>query len=194
MSNENPQSGNPLAKGPAATPAATPAVQTAPATPVATVDASTLQALLALVQLTMAREARLSAKEEAEELSRQAKNAQREKNSANHTEKDLLRQARCTHLKGGKKGPRSGVRDFAIYLHTYINAESVIKCFICKMGWKVKDTAEFLVRRGKKIANHTKIGWQEAQIMLQQTTNQPSSAEIPLQATPQAALAGGEND
>lgn len=147
-----------------------------------------------MLEIMMAREVRLAAKEQAEEIARDAKNKQRELNAQNHTEKDLLRQARCTHLKGGKKGPRSGVRDFAVYLHTYINAEQVIKCFLCKMAWKVNDTIQTLRRKGRNVPNHTKIGWVEANAMLQQTTNTPSSSEIPLQATPQAALANGEND
>lgn len=145
-----------------------------PAAPVST-------ELQTLIQLMAQREARQIAKEVAEEKAREVRDAQREKNSKNHVQSDLLRQARCTHLKGGRKGPRSQVRDFAVYMHTYINTEAVIRCFICKMSWKTKDTVEFLYRHGKKIANHTKIGWAEAVKMLEQSTNSPSSSEIPYQ-------------
>jgi len=134
-----------------------------------------------LLQILVMQQARLAQKDQEIENQRQARDTQREKNAQDHTAKDLLRQARCTHLKGGRKGPRSQVRDYAIYLHTFIDRHYEIRCFLCKMIWKVNDTVEFLVRRGKKIPNHTKLGWSEAAKMLEQTTNTPSSSEIPLQ-------------
>ena len=142
-----------------------------------------------LLNILIQQQARLALKDQQEEESRQARNKQREKNASDHTAKDLLRQARCSHLKGGRKGPRSQVRDYAVGVHTFITGRPEIRCFICKMIWKTRDTAEFLLRHGKKVANHTKIGWFEATKMLEQTTNTPSSSEIPQQATPQALLA-----
>lgn len=147
-----------------------------------------------LLQILIQQQARLALKDQQEEEARLSRQKQRDKNAQDHTAKDLLRQARCTHLKGGKKGPRSQVRDYAVYIHTYIDSHYEIRCFICKMIWKINDTAEFLVRRSKKVANHTKIGWFEASKMLEQTTNTPSSSEIPLQATPQTALAQMSDD
>jgi hypothetical protein len=132
-----------------------------------------------LLQILIQQQARLAMKEQQEEEARQARDAQRKKNSQDHTAKDLLRQARCTHLKGGRKGPRSQVRDYAVGIHTFIDQKSSIRCFLCKMEWKPKDTQEFLFRKGKKIANHTKIGWFEATKMLEQTTNTPTSSEVP---------------
>lgn len=139
-----------------------------------------------LLQILVQQQARLAAKDVAEEEAKRVRDKQREKNAQDHTAKDLLRQARCSHLKGGRKGPRSQVRDYAVYLHTFIDSRYEIRCFICKMIWRVNDTAEFLVRKGKRIANHTKLGWFEASKFLEQTTNTPSSSEIPLQAAPQA--------
>jgi len=95
-------------------------------------------------------------------------------------------------LKGGKHGPKSGVIDYNVGLHTYINGENIIKCNSCMMKWKVNDTIEFLVRGGRKIANHTKIGWQQAQAMLNQSTNTPTSSEVPMEAKPQASFNGVE--
>lgn len=143
----------------------------------------------ALLQTLIQQQGRLALKDQQEEEAKKARDIQRSKNAQDHTAKDLLRQARCTHLKGGRKGPRSQVRDYAVYLFTFIDSHYEIRCFICKMVWKVNDTAEFLIRKGKKISNHTKMGWFEASKMLEQTTNTPGSSEIPLQATPQAALA-----
>ena len=135
-----------------------------------------------LLQILIQQQARLALKDQEEEDRKKARDKQREKNAQDHTAKDLLRQARCSHLKGGRRGPRSQVRDYAIYLFTFIDNKTSIKCFLCKMEWRVKDTAEFLFRKGKKIANHTKIGWYEASKMLEQTTNTPASSEIPGQA------------
>jgi hypothetical protein len=135
-----------------------------------------------LLQILIAQQARLAAKDQQEEDAKQARDAQRKKNAQDHTAKDLLRQARCTHLKGGRKGPRSQVRDYAVGLHTFIDSKFSIRCFLCKMEWKIKDTQEFLFRKGKKIPNHTKLGWFEASKMLEQTTNTPTSSEIPGQS------------
>jgi hypothetical protein len=83
-------------------------------------------------------------------------------------------------MKGVGKGPAPFKDDFAVYLHTYIDKRSVIRCFICGMKWRVEDTAEILTRNGHKIVNHTKVGWREATQMLSRSTNTPSSSEIPL--------------
>lgn len=145
-----------------------------------------------LLNILIQQQARLAAKDQQEEEAKRVRDVQRAKNAQDHTAKDLLRQAKCTHLKGGRKGPRSQVRDYAVYIHTFIDAKYSIKCFICKMEWKPKDTAEFLFRKGKKIANHTKLGWFEASKMLEQTTNTPSSSEVPGQTL--APLATPEQD
>lgn len=146
-----------------------------------------------LLNILIQQQARLALKDQQEAEQLKARETQRQKNSQDHTAKDLLRQARCTHLKGGRKGPRSQVRDYAVYLHTFIDSSYAIKCFICKMTWKINDTAEFLLRKGKKISNHTKIGWFEATKFLEQTTNTPSSSEVPLMVSPQAALAQAQD-
>jgi hypothetical protein len=168
--------------------APTPTVPATPAVAGLMLPADQTQALL---NILIQQQARLALKDQQEEEAKAARNKQREKNSADHTAKDLLRQSRCSHLKGGRKGPRSQVRDYAVYLHTYIDSSYVIRCFLCKMVWKVNDTAEFLMRKGKKIANHTKIGWFEATKMLEQTTNTPSSSEVPAQ---QIAIARPDED
>ena len=161
-----------------AAPVIAPAAVTVAPAPAPTAEQMNSQLLQILIQ----QQARLALKDQEEEDRKKARDKQREKNAQDHTAKDLLRQARCSHLKGGRRGPRSQVRDYAIYLFTFIDNKTSIKCFLCKMEWKVKDTVEFLFRKGKKIANHTKIGWYEASKMLEQTTNTPASSEVPGQA------------
>ena len=161
-----------------AAPVISPAAVTVAPAPAPTAEQMNSQLLQILIQ----QQARLALKDQEEEDRKKARDKQREKNAQDHTAKDLLRQARCSHLKGGRRGPRSQVRDYAIYLFTFIDNKTSIKCFLCKMEWKVKDTVEFLFRKGKKIANHTKIGWYEASKMLEQTTNTPASSEVPGQA------------
>jgi hypothetical protein len=131
-----------------------------------------------LLQLMMAKEARLAEKEFNDEQARKARNAQREVSARSHVEKTLLKQARCRHEKGGKNGPRSGVLDYNVYHHTFINGEQIIKCSTCQMKWKINDTVDFLIRGKRKIANHTKKGWQEACNMVAQSTNKASSSEV----------------
>ncbi len=144
-----------------------------------------------LLKVMFEREARLAREEAAIQTARAAKEKQREKNQSQHADKDLIRQARCLHLKGGKK--RLGNRkDPNLVIHTYIDAVSVIKCATCGMRWKVRDTVDFLFRDGQKIKNHTKMGWAEARAMLEESTNTPTSSEIPLQTRPIAELEGVE--
>jgi hypothetical protein len=50
-----------------------------------------------LLQLMMAKEARIAEKEFNDEQSRKARNAQREVSAKSHVEKTLLKQARCRH-------------------------------------------------------------------------------------------------
>jgi len=145
-----------------------------------------------LLQLLLSQEARKAEEIEQRDKAHKARNAQRELSARTHVEKTLVKQARCRHMKGGKKGPRSGVTDYAVYLHTYINGENIIKCFICGMKWKMNDTVEFLVRGGRQIANHTKIGWAQASGFLAQSSNTASSSEVPMEARPAAEFRGTE--
>jgi hypothetical protein len=145
-----------------------------------------------LLQLLLSQEARKAEETQAVETARKARNAQRELSARTHVEKQLLKQARCRHLKGGLNGPKSGTIDYAVYHHTFINGEQVIKCFLCGMKWKMQDTVDFLVRGGRKIANHTKMGWQQAYGMLAQSTNKPSRSEVPVTQTPVVEFNGVE--
>lgn len=162
------------------TPAAAPAV---PA-PAALASSAAQDQITAMLQILLQREARAAAKEEAEETAKKARDAQRQRNAESHYDDAKANQVRCNHLKGGKNRRPTQAKDFAVYIHTYINHERVIKCQLCKMKWKIRDTKDFLIRYGKKIANHTGIGWNEAMEMLAQTSNQPSSSEIPMSSTP----------
>ena len=139
-----------------------------------------------LLDVILKREARQAQKEQDEENQRVAKQKQRDINAQSAYEDAQAKQMKCNHLKGGKNRIRTQAKDYAVYMHTYINAERVIRCFLCGMKWKIKDTKEFLFRNGKKIPNHTKIGWDEACEMLGQTSNQNSSSEIPMNASPVA--------
>lgn len=152
--------------------------------------------LEALVQIMFEDRARQIAKEQAVEAALAQKQAQRKKNADSHYADASLGQTRCRHLKGGRGPKRRGFgKDFAVYIHTYPNAEQVIRCFLCGMKWKRRDTDEFLYRgdgNGKlvQVKNHTGIGWAKAVEMLADTTNTPSASEIPIQATPTISSEG----
>jgi hypothetical protein len=141
-------------------------------------------------QLMIMREKRELLKSQAEENARATREAQRNKNRSNDGAKILLRQARCSHLKGQTSTANNPTVDYAVYQHTFVNADTVIKCRYCAMKWRPEDTVEFLVRKGKKIANHTKIGWREAKLMVKQSTDKPSTSEIPFSALYQAQAEG----
>lgn len=150
-----------------------------------------------LLTLLATKEARIAEDEQNREVARLARNAQREKSSKAHVEKQLVKQARCRHLKGGKLGPLSGVPNYNVVMHTFIQNIVVGKCNNCGMKWQPKDTPEFLLRldgKGveRRIANHTKQGWTEFQAMQIQSTNTPTSSEIPLQVQSVVAPAEGE--
>lgn len=132
-----------------------------------------------LLELLAAREGRLALAEQAAENARIQREKQRNVNATHHAQDRLKRQINCKHLKG-TSGPKSAIDDFAVFLHTFIDGDQVIKCFICGMRWKKDDSVEFLVRDGRRIPNHTRIGWREANNMLSHSTNKPSSSEIPM--------------
>lgn len=139
-------------------------------------DANTLSKL---VQLLLFREGREVEKLEVDRKQKEARQKQHDRNAADSDSKYLLQQAKCKHLKGGKHPTKGAPPNYAVYQHTFINAETVIRCQVCGMRWRPLDTVEFLVRGGRKISNHTKAGWREACQMCEQSSNTPSSSEIP---------------
>jgi hypothetical protein len=141
-------------------------------------------------QLMIMREKRELLKAQSEENARLTREAQRDKNRSSDGAKILLKQARCSHLKGQGSTANNPTVDYAVYQHTFVNADTVIRCRYCAMKWRPEDTVEFLVRKGKKIANHTKIGWREAKLMVKQSTDKPSTSEIPFSALYQAQVEG----
>lgn len=158
-------------------------VQAQPAPPVEVAKSAPVDATQALVNMMLKREARAAAKEQAELDAIEAKNRQRDINARSNFNDELEKQVKCKHLKGGKNRIRTQAKDFAVYMHTFINKEVIIRCFLCGMKWKTLDTKEHLVRNGISLPNHTKIGWEEAVNMINETSNQPSASEIPMNAT-----------
>ena len=131
-----------------------------------------------LLQLMLLKEGREAAKEQQgieQDAQRQKK---RDQNSKQHDTRKLLDQARCKHKKGGKRGPKTQNVDYALGQHTFITAETVIRCLICGMKWHKHDTVEYLLRNGRKISNHTHLGWNEVVNMLGQSSNTPTTSEI----------------
>lgn len=109
-----------------------------------------------------------------------ARDKSRRELSTYNVEQKQQSQKLCTHLKGGRideHHPRGPLTDYAVYHHTYPDGSTGIKCQICSMLWKKKDTAEYLLRAGKRIPNHTGQGWIDAVRMLRQSTNTPTASE-----------------
>lgn len=153
-----------------------------PAPPSMPVDAGVLGQLLNYLILKEGREA--AAAEQNEER-RKTIQRQRERNAKDQDAKILLKQARCKHLKGGRRGPKTQNKDYAVYQFRLIDFTNFIRCRICGMKWFPKDTADALVRldkngRERKVANHTHKGWRDALDMCDASTDtQASSESIP---------------
>jgi hypothetical protein len=131
-------------------------------------------------------------KQAAQKQRQKALSIQREASTSQNALNLIKLQMRCNHLKG--KGRKSGrheniyaerLNDPNVYLHTFIDGTAVIRCLTCGAKWKggsgaaQNDTSEFLFRNGKKVPNHTKLSWEDALRLVQKSTNQPSSSEVP---------------
>jgi hypothetical protein len=140
----------------------------------AAVDNNLLAQLVQLMVLEQKQRLQASQQVEVREKARQA---QRDRNAKDQDSKLLLKQAKCRHLKGGKKGPKTQNKAYAVYQHRFINFIQYIRCAICGMKWYPEDTIEYLLRKGHKISNHTKIGWRQACEMMEGSTNTMSASE-----------------
>lgn len=173
----------------AAQPLRTASVLPAPATQDAIAGNSTpaqpqfdQNALGQLLQYLILKEGREAAAAEAQENRRKQIQKQRDRNAKDQDSKILLKQARCKHLKGGRKGPKTQNKDHAVYQFQFIDFSTYIRCRICGMKWFPKDTADYLVRLDKggkerKISNHTHKGWREALDMCDASTDMMATSE-----------------
>ena len=139
-------------------------------------------ALGQLLQYLILKEGREAAAAQAQEERRKQIQKQRDRNAKDQDSKILLKQARCKHLKGGRKGPKTQNKDHAVYQFQFIDFSTYIRCRICGMKWFPKDTAEYLVRLDKsgkerKISNHTHKGWREALEMCDASTDTMATSE-----------------
>lgn len=192
----DPTTGKPFATGTVDAPKAPRA--TAPASARITTPQSLTEGIVSgqgsaveqLLALLLAKEGRELAKMQFEEAAFKQREAKRALNNKDADSKILLRQARCRHLKGATSTAKNPTIDYAVYQHTFVSADTYIRCQICGMRWRPQDTVEYLVRGGRKIANHTKIGWREAYNMTRQSTNTATSSEVPFSALYQAQKEG----
>jgi|ERR1700752_421180 len=139
-------------------------------------------ALGQLLQYLILKEGREAAAAQAQEDRRKQIQKQRDRNAKDQDSKILLKQARCKHLKGGRKGPKTQNKDHAVYQFQFIDFSTYIRCRICGMKWFPKDTTEYLVRLDKsgkerKISNHTHKGWREALDMCDASTDTMATSE-----------------
>ena len=140
---------------------------------------SLVQTLLESTKIAAAREARLAKAEDEEAARKQARADQYARNRMGEDTSVTERQKVCKHLKGGKHRKRGSEKDYAVFLHRFIDNTQYVKCMLCKMKWYPTDTVERIVRGGKVLLNHTGIGWREALLLMEDSTNTPSMSEIP---------------
>ena len=182
MSNQKPKSVEELIANTA------PAAAVTPESLTAGVVGGDTSAIGQLLQLLLLKEGRELAKMNADAAAEAQRNERRAKNNKDKDSKVLLRQAKCRHLKGATSTAKNPTIDYAVAQHTFVNADTYIRCQICGCRWRPDDTAEYLVRGGRKIANHTKIGWEEAKKMQAQSTNTATMSEVPFSAIYEAQL------
>ena len=144
-----------------------------------------------LLKYLIMKEGREAADAARQEERRKQIQKQRDRNSKEQDSKILLKQARCKHLKGGRKGPKTQNRDHAVYQFQFIDFSTYIRCRICGMKWFPKDTMDYLVRidkygKERKISNHTHKGWREALDMCDASTDTMATSERIPQVAPNA--------
>jgi hypothetical protein len=139
-----------------------------------------------LLELMIIKEGREAAREQQQLERLKAVTAQRERNARFTDAKLIAKQATCRHIKGEKhrqKGPNQ-IIDYNLSSHRFIDGTSVIKCLTCGAKWRPEDTAEFRYFKGKKVVNHTHLGWLEVSRLFEhQSSNKASSSESILVVT-----------
>jgi hypothetical protein len=143
------------------------------------VSSSTLKGLELLLSLMLKKEEANLIKEDGERKRQLQIAAQREKTQSQNAYKIIRLQATCKHLKGGRRLKADTKIDYNVVLHVFPDGVWQIKCHSCAARWRKQDTKEFLFRGGKKIPNHTRMGWTEALVLVDQSTNTFSSSEVP---------------
>lgn len=178
-------------KKPSTDGAATPVAPAAPVTPKPEVNFGEVTETLAkILTLLISREETALEKEVAQKANQKKRAEAEQRTETQNFWNIMTAQVKCSHLKGNwKAAPRliSDTKiDFNVSYHNFIDGHAQIRCMSCGMKWKDQDTVEYLVRDGKKVPNHTKIGWNEggptgrgAVGLVQQSTNKMSSSEIP---------------
>jgi len=141
------------------------------------VDASTINMLAQVLSLIAAKEARELQKEEQGLVHQKQRDQRRAENAKGEEYKRIATQAKCTHRKGGTAVKDSKL-DYNVGTHTFPDGTCVISCLTCRAKWRKDDTAEYFLRKGRKVANHTHIGWREAVNMYRQSTNTITKSEI----------------
>ena len=142
------------------------------------VPASTQNKLELLLELMLKKEEASLVREKAERDRSTQIATQREKTQSHEAYKVIMLQASCKHLKGGRRLKADSKIDYNVTLHVFPDGVWQIKCLTCCARWRKQDTAEFFIRGSKKIPNHTKMGWQEAMRLVDQSTNTFSSSEV----------------
>lgn len=145
-----------------------------------------------LLELLVEEKTREIIKQKELQASQEQRKAQYIKNRSTKRDQLFNKQKSCDHLKGGRHKLKQN-KDYALWYHTYISREQKIGCFVCKMRWFPGDTSEYLLRNGRKLSNHTKIGWEQAKVMFTQSTNGITMAEIPIERNEPNYVAGGED-
>lgn len=130
-----------------------------------------------MLSVLLKKEAKVAEQEHAIEVARAGRETMRKHESETYTISKIENQTKCKHLKGGAARSRAQQRDPNVYLHTFTDGTRVIKCHGCGARWMPKDTKEYLNRNGSKMLNWTKIGWNEAVEMCDDSSNKSSSSE-----------------
>lgn len=145
--------------------------------PQANIDPSTTNLLVQVLTLMAGKEARDLQKQEQELKNQKQRDEKRAQNAKGQEYERISKQARCKHRKGGTQVKDSRL-DYNVGTHVYPDGTTIITCLTCHAKWRKGDTKEYFLRKGRKISNHTHIGWAEAVGMYQQSTNTITKSEI----------------
>lgn len=136
-----------------------------------------------LTRLMLQREKASLEKEEKQRVHIEGRDALRIKQDKEMQETEQRRIKFCDHRKGtgGTGGSvRNPVVDYNLFVHTFINQVTVVRCNKCSGEWAQGTTKETLVHYdGRTEPNFTGKSFEEMLALAMDSTNQPSRAEVP---------------
>lgn len=156
--------------------------QTKPQAAAISLPQNDVQLLLTMVQLLLEEKAQAAEERKAKLVVQQARDESSKKIAGYNEKEERNKQRLCTHQKNQPSKhhytPRALKVDYAVGYHLYPDGVAEIRCLICGAKWHKGDTDEQWTKNGVVRKNWTKMGWQAALRMVQESSNTPTRSEL----------------